>query len=420
MAKLRKNPIIQLIEQKNTQAKVANAQNRFRFKPFFEKYAGLNTTARVLQVLLPLISISTGIVFLRLVLQNIVPHVYLAYIFAAALIGLLEFSKSYLLNIAFTDFYAGLRGYVELLIASALIFASAYTSLNGIKEIHQHFDKSLLNLSEIQATQKDSLVKYFDNQIQSVKNDLTAFRAAVSWQGKINMFNEANATTIKNYSNQITLLQSEKSKALGQLTALHQAQTQTTANAAGFNLWVVICVIALIELCILIANWFIIFYDYQTAKQAETLKAGQNDLLISGDTFAQMVGNFLTTTGLGEPIPQHLGQKSFTIGFQRNNNTINTDEQKATKTPQKPSIDTSIDIPINTESESTIDTKINLKDRLFLEAYANVVDDLQAGKSYGQILKKEYIVTDLRTNTQVKKRISKTTLQNINRVLNNL
>jgi hypothetical protein len=427
MTKLNKNPINAVLKQKSTQEKIVKAKYRFRFKPFFEKYTGVNVSAKILIWLLPLVSITTGLVFLGAMLQNIVPNLYLSYIFAGTLIALLEYAKSYLLGISFTDFYAGLKSYGALAVALLLTCISAYTSLQGVKEIHKQMDKSLIHLEDNQVSQADSLRTYFDKQLSSTKNDLAGFKASITWKGKIDMYNKANANTIQDYSQQITQLQQDKAKTLTELTRLHQKQTSATEQATGFNLVVVICIIAIIEILILIANWFVVFYDYMTAKQAEVLQGSKNSIYLDIDSLQESFLSFMQATGLNanmtnpsSPSSPPISPKPFSIGFQRNDTSINTDTLHHTENQQDTGIDIGIDTGINTASKMVFKPKISTKDRLFLKAYSSVVDDLHEGKSYGQILKTDYLVIDLRTKKQVKKRISKTTLQNINRVLQNL
>ena len=414
MTKLKKNPINALLEAEATRAQVQKAKDRFQFKPYFQKYKGLKITANILQVLLPVFSIATGTLFLSSILSELMPIYGLALILGLGLIALLEYSKAYLVNVGFTDFYTSKLNILALCFVLVLASLSAFTSLQGIKELHKKLDTSLSTLADNQATQEDSIRSYFDYQIESTKEELASFKASITWNGKINMHNQANAKTINGYSNQLEILQKDKSKALAEVKTLHGIQSEATSNATGFNLIIVISIIALVEVCILLANWFVIYYDYQTAKQAETLASQGSRFTLDLDTFQHSIQDYLSTTGYQFA---HQAQAQ-------------TDVQAQAQTDvQATQIGFNIGFPKTQESPNTVNLSrvkpglspvLSTKDKVYLEAYKQVIEDLRKGSTQSRILDKVYQVQDVQTGKLVQKTISRSTLQNIKRILRNV
>lgn len=399
MTKLTKNPISSLLEQETLVNRVNDAQNRFRFKPFFEKYRGLNILSKILQYLLPVFSIATGTLFLSTILQDIIPVFYIAVIFSVVLIIFLEYSKNYILDIAFTDCYAGLKNYSSFLIALVLCVLSGFVSLNGVKELHSKMDTQIRDLDVNQSDAKDSLVNYYDSQIKESKKRLVSIPTAVTWQKSVD---DANSKQVQNLSDEITMLQRQKADDISSINTLHANQKGSTLQASGFNLSIVIVIICLVELIILIANWFVIFYDYQTAKQAQILTKNQNIISIDSDNFKEVVSKFILTGGLSIAPTYETHSKQNIIGF----GSLNSIK---TETHEKPQ---------NSEKRE-LNTDFSTSQKEFLEAYREVVTDLKKGIAYSNILNTKYEIKNLKTGIKGTKRISKATLQNVNRVLKN-
>ncbi len=423
MTKLQKNPVTALLEQEEMKQKVISAKERFKFKPFFVKYKGVKNASQVLRFLLPAVSIGTGAVFLSSVLHHIVPVYLLAICFAVGLIIVLEYLKSYLLNVSFTDIYANHSFNIAFLLAIVLAVLSAFVSLNGVRELHTQLDKSLVHLSEDQSSTKDSVRLYFDTQIQAAKTKLASVPTKPTWQASID---RANEKLIVNLSDEISLLQKDKSEALSSLASVHTQQTAASEQATGFNLSVILLIVILVECLILAANWFLIYYDFMTAQQAEVLTANQKSITLDSNNFKELVNSFVMTGGLSfanhremreevfaegddETLKvQEKPQRSFPIGFKANKPGINTMGEE--------SQENNLDIGINTG----INTSIDIDQAKYLNAYKAVVRDIEKGKTQSQILSKEYEVINLKTAQTENKAISKSTLQNIKRVLRNI
>jgi hypothetical protein len=418
MTKLKKNPINALLEAEATRAQVQKAKDRFQFKPYFQKYAGLKTTANILQVLLPIFSIGTGTLFLSSILSELMPIYTIALMLAISLIALLEYSKAYLVNVSFTDFYTSKLNILAVCFVLLLASASAFTSLQGIKELHKKLDTSLSTLADNQTAQEDSVRNYFDNQIQTTRQELASFKSSITWNGKINMYNQANASTIQAYSKQLEAMQKDKSTALAEGKALHMLQSEATNKESGFNLIVVISIIGLIEVCILLANWFVIYYDYQTAKQAETLTNKASRFTLDLDTLQHTIQDYLSTTG-NQFAPQAQAQAHVQSEVQAQVQSSQIGFNVGLSPQAQASQDKAVSSVSDRVKPRLSPLAIN-KDKQYLEAYKQVVQDIQTGKTQSRILDKVYQVQDVQTGKLVQKTISRSTLQNIKRILRNV
>jgi hypothetical protein len=91
-----------LLQATENQATVAKARERFAYKPYHERFAGLRTIALGGRALLPSLSIITGSFFLASVLSQLVP-VWLALGLAGLLLVAWELAKAHLLTISFEN-----------------------------------------------------------------------------------------------------------------------------------------------------------------------------------------------------------------------------------------------------------------------------------------------------------------------------
>jgi hypothetical protein len=380
MTKLKKNPINALLEAEATRAQVQKAKDRFQFKPYFQKYKGLKITANILQVLLPVFSIATGTLFLSSILSELMPIYGLALILGLGLIAFLEYSKAYLVNVGFTDFYTSKLNILALCFVLVLASLSAFTSLQGIKELHKKLDTSLSTLADNQTAQEDSVRNYFDNQIQTTRQELASFKSSITWNGKINMYNQANASTIQAYSKQLEAMQKDKSTAL--------------------------------------ANWFVIYYDYQTAKQAETLTNKASRFTLDLDTLQHTIQDYLSTTG-NQFAPQAQAQAHVQSEVQAQVQSSQIGFNVGLSPQAQASQDKAVSSVSDRVKPRLSPLAIN-KDKQYLEAYKQVVQDIQPGKTQSRILDKVYQVQDVQTGKLVQKTISRSTLQNIKRILRNV
>jgi hypothetical protein len=213
-------------------------------------------------------------------------------------------------------------------------------------------------------------------------------------------------------------MQKDKSTALAEGKALHMLQSEATNKESGFNLIVVISIIGLIEVCILLANWFVIYYDYQTAKQAETLASQGSRFTLDLDTFQHTIQDYLSTTG-NQFAPQAQAQAHVQSEVQAQVQSSQIGFNVGLSPQAQASQDKAVSSVSDRVKPRLSPLAIN-KDKQYLEAYKQVVQDIQTGKTQSRILDKVYQVQDVQTGKLVQKTISRSTLQNIKRILRNV
>lgn len=136
-------------------------------------------------------------------------------------------------------------------------------------------------------------------------------------------------------SSQIQHLQQAKQTALQQLHKSQNTQYKVLERANGMNLSIIFLIVLSIEILILLANWFLIFYDFKTQKESDTLQFGQNQILVSSSDFGQMVRQYFLSMGQDLAMNTNdylLNEKPKTVGFQSfNKHSINQETLRNSK-----------------------------------------------------------------------------------------
>lgn len=388
-----KEQVSQLLEQKNNVEAIERASSRFDFKPYHLKYRGLKNLSKVSSYLLPIISIGTGAFWLGGVMQNIVPLLPLAIVLGALLVIGLEYLKNYALGVGLTDSYNGIRGGLLMVFLGILFaFGSGFISLKGIENLNNTLDKSVSNLQASHEVKKDSLVLYYDNQIKSTQNELKDFKASVSYQGKINIYNPTTAKKLESLDTRLNDLNTDKRKALATLTGSQTEQVNILNASNGFNLYTVLVIILIIELAILISNWYMVYYDYRIKKESHNLQDIAVEPTFTVNQFWQM------WNGGHQALPQTSGQylNSGTsnhsgmmpqnpIGFQTGVAPQNQETQRDFK-ENSPSIADKIKALEKDLKQGILDTRTLCK-----KHKVNVIQVSEAKKRLGIKSKKEYV-----------------------------
>lgn len=375
------NYIQEFLQNQANKSQIEKSKKRFAFKPYYEKYSGMKITALLLRYSLPLLSIVTGSLWIASVMGNMIPIFLIAVLMSTLLVVLLEYSKNYLLTLGITDLYKGLKGaWLMVVLGLCCTVVSGFVSLKGIEHLHIKMDRSLSLLETKQQSQSDSLVNYFDTQIQATQKSIREYQASVSVGGKINVYNPTTATVLQNYSEQLQSLQEEKKTATDHLQKLQQEQRNLLATSNGFNLKIVIGIILVIEGLILFASWFPVHYDFKTQEQSHYMQNETEPSL----TFAELL-NLQQKGLLPESIVatkiQEDAKRSEQIGFQ---SQFQEQEERGKQ-----------------ETVREEEERQRLLD--FLDKYKHIVEAIEKGTSYNEIIKKY--------------KVSKSTIQNVRRCL---
>ena len=251
-------------------AEIETAKEKFAFKPFALTFRPLAKLAHYSKFGLSGFSIITGFGCLYFGMIAALPEIVSA-ILAVLILVLIETVKAYTLNIGFTQSYAKRSFSAVILLGLLFAGASVFLSLKGVASLYRAADDSGQILAANQKHEYDTIASLHNEAITAAKNELEAFKRSISWKGKIDMYNKANAAVIKQLNERISQAEADKRQALSAIKSIHTEQTRRQTAEAGFNvtLWIVLS--AFNEAGILICLWFIVYYQYRIATDAEVL-----------------------------------------------------------------------------------------------------------------------------------------------------
>lgn len=271
--KLKKHPLQTLLEKKSNESEIEASVDFFNPKMYNEKWRGFFQISNITKFLLPFISIITG----GLWLGNTMEALFFGLLAVAWIVGglgvlLLEFTKNYLLRVSITDLYnSNKSGQYIIILALCLAGLSIYVSLQGAKTAHQKMDKRLVTMEETQKSERNSALSNYDTQITQKKAERDEYKKSVSWQGKIDMSNKKVANIIEGYEKEIKSLEDDKRNGLALLDGTHKKDMNNESESQGFNSRIILIIVGVIELLILIFNWFPIHYRAMVKRQYESL-----------------------------------------------------------------------------------------------------------------------------------------------------
>ncbi len=299
------------------QRKAERLEEKYTYRPKLEADKPLRYLALFGKYLFSLISIALAFYFVQSLFWEATRQEELSLLLAALILAFVEFLKHITLpkianhyfliqeqikaalrsdrGFRATDAYRHLRTQqikVPFLIFNvALILLSVFLSVKGIQLYNEekmaikptliHTDSLMLAYeSKLEATQK-----MYDQQIQALQADEKAFKASVSWKGKINIYNPANRKLLSDYSDRLQTLAQEKKEALSRLqterqsvlkeakstnqSRLRDAENQTRSN--GLHL---IGFASMSELGCILCLYFLCVSDFkalQEIRQAESV-----------------------------------------------------------------------------------------------------------------------------------------------------
>jgi hypothetical protein len=431
---LNKTNFIKEIEQtESNKIALSQIKERFEQKPFFIEYKSLNNLLKYAKYLFAFISVLCALYFVGSVLSQAIGITALALPLAIALLLLIEIGKVKVLPLLLRKYYAyGSLSYGLILINALLLALSVYLSVKGIEQYNTKelaIAPQTTNIDSLRAYYQDAgtaIAKDYDKQIEVVRNDRKSFEATVRYRGKINMYHKPTAKKLESFETQKEALinqkaialqdvNSDKKEALKSHSDSNDSKLSNANNETNLNTWYLICFASFNEIASLFCLWFVIFYEYRSLKEIDLINKQSENITIAHkdiNTLFQYFKSGLMVQSLPNFAPiahtpsQEISQEQAPqIGFSLGINTKS--QEQRLNSPQ------SLQSGINTDL-------LSLKDREFLEAYETVIVDIKAGKKQSEILSQRYKVKDIKTGSGNVKMISKSTLQNIKRVLRNL
>ena len=253
-----------------------NARERFRNKGFYHEFKGIRNFSLTFAALIPAISLATGIFYVSDLLGAVVPY-WLAVVIGFALIFGWELGKARLLSLCFQMYYKRSKAFVPLCVFCGLFAAgSAFTSLEGAKTAYTKADDKLQLLEASQKAQKDALTFHYDSLIAFQDSAKSAYVKSVSWKGKININNKTTSAVIADHTEEIKRLRGEKTSKLDKQSTTFDAQLQEARENSGYRLGYVITFVAIMELLIIVSNWFPVFFDHKIRHEYDVIQRNLN------------------------------------------------------------------------------------------------------------------------------------------------
>lgn len=316
----------QLLESKNYQKSVKKAEKRFEPKPFAIQFKPLLNIALVSRFILPLFSVITGTLFLANVFESMLDFFIVSLALGFVLVVLLEYSKTSLLQIAFPQLVSGQnKAYIGVFIlALCFTLGSGYLSINGSETIYNKLDTTIKDTEQKHLLEKEALKLEYDEKINTLTQELRDYKKSVSWKGHINMTNKANQKIISSLNSRIEALESEKVKEINQLTADQNSTVNTVFNTVETHIFIVLIIVSLIEVFIILVNWFIVYYDFKIISEKEIITEPQK-VTFSVNDIQNLLSTFIHNTTNQYSLSSALSEPT-TIGFQpslSNNHSVN-------------------------------------------------------------------------------------------------
>ena len=407
MSKTNENPLHFWRSSERAQNDLSKARDRFRVKTFYEQHSGLGSLACFSSSLLPVASVVTGALMFHNETAEIESFArWFGLGLGVVLLSSLEVFKGRLLNSGFESLYRGSRlsAALLLLFAFVLVGASVFASLRGAEVAHNNLDSHVDEALTAHKAKRDSILSPLIEAVKHEETLLAEYKNSVSWRGKIDMSNKATQKTVEARETAISTaygIYSERYKELDQerLELLKSAKN-TFKSRHSWVLWVV----ALVELLILVSNWFLVYYDYQTQLEADLIERNLSDqqITLKHSDFQDFWRGLILpnahllagSNGSHSNVPEPTQ-----IGFKSNvPNLTPKPKEDTSKPPEKPA-----DEP-KPEPKTERMNVSKLED--YLAKHSDVVDAINEGLTESKVLE--------RTG------VGRTTYYNVKRVYNNL
>jgi hypothetical protein len=323
------NSISELLHQVAASETVNRAKRRFAWQPFHQRYKTMLTAANVGRGGLPGISVCLGLLFVTDLFLQVIPWPWLAWLIAGLFLPGWELVKGHSITIFWESKYAGgLRsGWPFAIFTIILIAGSLFASVEGARLLHSKTDTTMAIMSNNHTAEMDSVKAVYASQVAAIDDRIKAIEKhkGKRWGGLLSGSENAQ---ILNYQKEIEAIRQNEGKALAAIQTRQQSEFLNASDRAGFNLIAVLCLAILIDVLILLAGWFSVYYDYATAKQADRLQAGSQRVEVSVDDLQSIVQHLQylpsgATQVLAENKPPKIG---FSLG--RAGTKISTESDK--------------------------------------------------------------------------------------------
>ncbi|MEH0157409.1 hypothetical protein V6R21_25070 [Limibacter armeniacum] len=154
------------------------------------------------------------------------------------------------------------------LLAIALLSMSVYLSVKGV----ELFTRTSMDKEEVLTadyiSQKSAIDQEFEKLIQKEQEDLAAYKASVSYRGKINIHNPTTRNVIEGHTRRIATLRNDWKLRQQELKDSHQqALTKNTVSTENTALKMMVFSFS-VEILIAVLLYFIMYYRYRCLKES--------------------------------------------------------------------------------------------------------------------------------------------------------
>jgi len=311
--------------EENQQARehLEQAQERFREKNFYEQYHTFHRAAKQARRALPVISIGTGITALALLFKLFIPWMWACFFLAAFALFYWEYWKSLVLTGGFEGFYQREKGLVFLLLLACLFTTgSAYFSVNGTRQLAQLLDGTETHIEAQFSPTLDSLHSAYDALIAQAKAEKLAYFRSNNYKGTITYTRDGSiAKHYQKLSDRVLELEKEKGNTLAEAHRKKEAALLEASQNHRITVWAALLLVGIVEGLIVLANWFVVYFDYRVQGQHTLLKAQLGKRIpVDPDGFRDFFQRVLLPYMYDSPLPKELlAQGTPPIGFKQPN-----------------------------------------------------------------------------------------------------
>lgn len=310
-------------------SKVKKAKTRFEEKSFAESYSSINRIAESCKIILPIISSCTAITTGAVILNMFIGWLPLCFLLSGGIFVGLEAIKAIILDKSFENYYKGSNLSFLIVFAFLLAGISGFSSVHGIIELEKIQNNSEDVLFGQYQLKTDSVKQYHSELIKSAKTAKNGYFKANSYKGKIWSESGFKEKQYQLLTDRVLDLEKKKEQELEEVKKEQFKAISNSEIGSQGKLTMALVFVIFIEISILLANWFPVYFDFKVKDESEIIEemTGQK-LLITPEQIAGFVGqmlvgnNFQYLSGINQSSPLILNQNG-QLGFRQNQETDN-------------------------------------------------------------------------------------------------
>ncbi|PWJ34992.1 hypothetical protein [Sediminitomix flava] len=253
---------------------VRQANKRFEWKPFSQRFSSFWVLSKISKRTLPVISIITSIYFLLNFVFEGIPQ-YLAIPISVLILCGWEYAKARFLQISSENYYnSHTSSLFFILLTLCFTSGSIWMSANGAKEIVYSFnDKS----KEIKGSYEEELLKLENKHSNDLEN-LRESKSDFYENNKVYLgnskyaLNPKAASTYALFDQRIFELEDEFKIEKEKLSSIWVHNNRDYEILQKEKSWVFFIIAAIFDLLIILSGWFLVWFDYKVLKEDQELQ----------------------------------------------------------------------------------------------------------------------------------------------------